>query len=166
MISTPYSDSLAIDQLSQEYESFLFDYAPSKITLTRWWDSPDLLASTTSETASSAGQNIYQALEILTGLYTFKDYFQIANFLGRNLDLIPVLMDCYFQALKCFSSGEILILELFSDREGSSSELFVLIPTRQGVKEVRNCLKKLDEDWWIEASAATIGRLNIDVEYI
>ena len=144
--------------------AFLLERAPSKITLYRSWPF-EALVPTIIETTSLVGQSTYEAVTNLRWLYVLKNHIEIVDFLGANTDLLSLLIECYMQVLNYFGACQ-LILELFADPEGTSAELFVVIPTSLGVKQARQCLKRFDEGWWLEASKRSAGRLNIDVEYV
>lgn len=119
---------------------------------------PHLHMALTDETAS----------EWVAGIYQFNDPQPVSGFLRRHPFLVNLLIDAWPRIQSCFGSDAQAALELFKDPEEVNGEgkLFVLVQTSLPANEALNRLEKLDQDWWLDATARSQGRLNIDVEYV
>jgi len=100
--------------------------------------------------------------------YEIRKYNSVVEFVNRNPFLKNILPEVYEKISEYFGPHTGAALELFVPpySEAETSELFALIQTNLEVDESVDRLKKLDEEWWIDALPRAQCCLSIDVEYI
>jgi len=129
---------------------------------------------------------------IVQGVFTLEDYdltefvprppswmdlirksFEITNeaeviaFLKQNQFLLTLLQEGEQRIKTEFGSDARLILEVVSVPDSDDeAELFVLIRTSRSAEDASECLKRLDERWWLKASRKAQCKMNIDVEVL
>ena len=129
---------------------------------------------------------------IVQGVFTLEDYdlaeyvpplpswmdlikksFEITNeaeviaFLNQNQFLLTLLREGEQRIKTEFGSDARLILEVVSVPESDDeAELFVLIRTSRSGEDATECLKRLDDRWWLQASRKAQCKMNIDVEVL
>jgi hypothetical protein len=117
--------------------------------------------------ASSIEANKDLEIERLAKDYQFKDYAAVRTFLESHSFLILLLREAHHKIKSLFGYDTVIALEVFTDPESDDdSKLFGLIFTALPVNEALAHLDKLDQEWWLDASARAQGSLNFDVEYI
>ena len=125
------------------------------------WYTP---VQTTSASPSAATEPKIRKLE---DLYQFRDYTEVASFLGHNSFLVDLLLEAYQHVQECFTANTQLALEVFVDPESTGqSELFALILTDFPPSDALDSLHRLDEEWWLDAARESHCLLNFDVEFI
>jgi len=105
--------------------------------------------------------------EWLARTYQLRGHEQLAAFLRKHPFLLDLLAEAPGQIGQHFGPEVQLALEVFSDPEAEDEEeAFILILTDLPPEQARSRLDQLDEEWWLDASQAAGGLLNIDVEYL
>jgi hypothetical protein len=77
-----------------------------------------------------------------------------------------VLFEAYSKIEEYFQPMLQPVLEVVTDPEEDSKELFALVRTKLSPDEALRRLERFDQVWWLEASPRAECLLNIDVEYI
>jgi len=104
-------------------------------------------------------------IDLLSKLYDFRTNATVARYLEANPRLVAVLFAAHSQISRIFGGFTPIAIEVFQDPdEGASEELFVLIATSLTPEAANLCLRQLDREWWLAASAEAAS-LSIDVEY-
>jgi hypothetical protein len=89
----------------------------------------------------------------------------LAEFMGEHPDLFGLLHEAREKIREYFGSDAKVQLDLTADPDDRSShELFVRIISKLRTKEALHILDRLDEEWWLDASLASHGNMNITVE--
>jgi hypothetical protein len=118
------------------------------------------------------GRSLIQSFEaqfsLLEQHYTFRRRNQVIKFLETHPFLAPLILEAYERILAYFGpSVKTTVLEVVSDPEAEGyDELFILIQTNLTPDEALARLRRLDQEWWLDASVGTQCLLNIDVEYV
>ncbi len=103
----------------------------------------------------------------LERMYDFLDYREVSDYLMRHPELIPLLFELCDEIQEHFGDDyQGLMLEVFTDEEDGSQELFVLVETALPVREAINRRRALDAEWWPKVPRAQQCQFNIDVEYV
>jgi hypothetical protein len=110
------------------------------------------------EMVSSAGTRGLEATYVIEGRSP------VAAFILRNR-LHGLLSDAVPPLNAIFGERTIKVLTLVTDDEGAEN-LYCLIMTPGDMNEARHHLRAFDEEWWIEHSATSAGKLNFDIELI
>ncbi len=97
--------------------------------------------------------------------YSVSSDSNLAEFLGEHPDLVGLLHEARQKIREYFGSDAKFQLDLTADPDDRSSrELFVRIISNLRTKEALRILDRLDEEWWLDASGASHGNMNITVE--
>jgi uncharacterized protein YuzE len=106
-------------------------------------------------------------IEQLGQKYRIEDYPEVLSYLIANPFLIGILLEAPGKVGGHFGPDTPLDLEIFTDPEDEDSqELFVLIHADLTPEQALQRLANLDREWWLETSALTRCRLNLDIRYI
>ena len=102
---------------------------------------------------------------LLATKYTFHNSFETTKFIKNNSFLVPLLLEAEKVIREYFTDDE-LFLEVIHDAEDIDfEELIIFIHTNLSPKEALDRLDKIDEEWWIDASIKSKGKLNINIEF-
>jgi len=103
--------------------------------------------------------------ELLATKYTFHNSFETTKFIKNNSFLVPLLLEAE-KVIREYFTDEELFLEVIHDAEDIDfEELIIFIHTNLSPKEALDRLDKIDEEWWIDASIKSKGKLNINIEF-
>jgi len=128
---------------------------------------PEELLSTTENIGILEEKNMASLYlnMILSAKYTFRNLFKVTEFIKNNPFLIPLLLDAEKNIGKYFLNNE-LFLEIVHDVEDPDfEELMIFIRTNLPPKEALDKLDRIDEEWWLDASLESKGKLNINIEF-
>ncbi len=103
-------------------------------------------------------------INLLKEVYFFKQTKEIETYLWNNRFLPDILFDAYEQIINIFGKNVELHLELHRDYEEEFEELFIVIKSMLKPTHMLDLLDKLDEEWFLDISNTTKGKLNITVE--
>lgn len=106
-----------------------------------------------------------QDLTSLAQNYAFRRPSEVYDFLNDNVSLLPLLQEAN-REIRDYFPEENLILEVVADPEVDNiKELVVFIQTTINPDEALNKLEMLDENWWLDASLETFGKICIHLEF-
>ena len=112
---------------------------------------------------------IQETVSSLAKSYSFRDQKTVSHYLDMYPYLVPLLWEIDVKIRQYFDVDSPLILEVVKDYEAGSEEydeLFAMIPTTLSPKEARKRLRRMDEDWWLEASRQGQHRMSINIRYV
>lgn len=133
--------------------------------MSKKYKNPPILAAESFAASIEVGEEIL--IEQLAKDYQFKDSAEVRAFLNSNAFLISLLKEANRKIKSQFGYDTAIALEVFTDPDSDDGQkLFALIFTALSADEALERLERLDQEWWLDASARAKGRLNIDVEYI
>ena len=100
-------------------------------------------------------------IELLEGIYTFKNPPEIRIFLWTHIEgLIETLFSTYNQIKRVFGENMIgLYLEYDRDHEEKFEGLFAVIETNLSPEESLNLLDKFDEEWFLDNVSNEVGSI-------
>lgn len=104
-------------------------------------------------------------LNQLGDLYNFSDHEGVHDSLAEHENLIDFLMDASPQIHLHFRDVKSIDLVLRSDTEDDSEELFGYINSSMPADDAQASLDAFDEEWFLEHSLLTRGRLNFDISF-
>ena len=97
--------------------------------------------------------------------YSVSSDSNLAEFLGEHPDLFGLLREARQKIREYFGSDAEVQLDLMADPDDRSSrEMFLRIISKLRTKDALRILDRLDEEWWLNASLASQGNMNITVE--
>ena len=103
----------------------------------------------------------------LEEIYTFRRPPEVAEFLGENPFLVPVLFEAYPEIEKYFGRTAPVFLEVVTDPEAADDrELYALIGTRLSPEEALERLGQFDKDWWLRTLDRAQCKLCIHIEFL
>lgn len=106
-------------------------------------------------------------LSRLESIYVLRDEARVRSFLGKNAFLAPLLLQTNSKIREYFGASLPIALEISVDPENSNyQELWARIQTHLAPAEALPVLTRFDEEWWIQASVASMNLLNIKLEYV
>ena len=104
-------------------------------------------------------------MTMLSRDYGVRNDSNLAEFLGEHPDLFGLLRQARQKIREYFGSDAEVQLDLMADPDDRSSrELFLRIISKLRTKDALRILDRLDEEWWLNASLASQGNMNITVE--
>jgi hypothetical protein len=103
-------------------------------------------------------------IKLLKKVYVFREIKKIESYLWNNKFLIDILFDAHMQIVNIFRKSAELHLELHRDYEEDFEELFIVIKSPTEPTHMLDFLDRLDEEWFLDISDKTLGKLNITVE--
>ena len=107
-----------------------------------------------------------QDVDSLDRLYAFRRRDEVISFLSDHPFLVELLQEAHGEIQIYFNSYLQMTLEVVADPEAiDDRELVLFIHTELPPVEALASLHRLDEDWWLDASDASRGKLCIHVEY-
>lgn len=107
-----------------------------------------------------------QDIDSLERLYALRRRDEVIAFLSDHPFLVALLEEAHSEIQIYFNSYLQMTLEVVADPEAiDDRELVLFIQTELPPVEALASLDRLDEDWWLEASDASRGKLCIHVEY-
>jgi hypothetical protein len=88
--------------------------------------------------------------------------------LQANTDLVPLLGEACQRLGELFGPEATFVLERFDDPESpeEAPRLFLVVHTGMEPDEAHEALQRFYRDYWIDASASVVGRLEVTVEFI
>jgi hypothetical protein len=104
----------------------------------------------------------------LQQLFVFRGYSEVERMTEGNPQLVPLLLEARQQIARVFGPDAPLVLEVVPNPEASDAlpELFLYIQTRLSVRDAKEKLAQLDDEWWLDALPRSEGRLNLALEYV
>jgi len=107
------------------------------------------------------------AIEVIFDLYSLHDPKTVWAYLELHREILPVLLEGFYQIQHRFGSGTTVILSVIAEPTNpGASELFALIPTSLSVHQAMQAMNKLDEEWWLDVPEHKTGTLNFDVKFV
>ncbi len=105
------------------------------------------------------------SIVLLSSKYALRNVKEISDFLSNNKHILPLLIESHYNIRDYFPT-ETLSLEVMTDPdEVGEKELVVYICTGLKPSDAIEKLDRLDESWWLDASAISEPKLLIQVEY-
>ncbi len=106
------------------------------------------------------------AIKSFERLYAFRRPEEVRQFLEAYPFLTSLLREAHDKIGDYFGPQTAVTLEVVTDPEAMEDrELFAFIHTNLPSQEALDRLERLDQDWWLEASDRSEGRLCIHVEF-
>ncbi len=106
------------------------------------------------------------AIKPFERLYAFRKPEEVGQFLEAYPFLTPLLREAHDKIDDYFGPQTAVALEVVTDPEAMDDrELFAFIQTSLPSQEALDRLERLDQDWWLDASDRSEGRLCIHVEF-
>lgn len=94
------------------------------------------------------------------------DQAEVSAYLREHPIVAAVLPELRERARGYFGPGARVVLRVVPDPEAENSrELFAVIETSLPREQARAALRRLDEDWWLDALDRVGFGLTLDVEY-
>ena len=103
-------------------------------------------------------------INLLKKDYLFKEAKEIETYLWNNKFLLDILLEAHLQITNIFGRSSELYLELHRDYEEDFEELFIIIKAPFEPAQMLNLLDRLDDDWFLDITDKTQGKLNVTVE--
>jgi len=120
---------------------------------------------TMQELLESEVADLKAEMTMLSRDYGVRNDSNLAEFLGEHPDLFGLLRQARQKIREYFGSDAEVQLDLTADPDDRSSrELFLRIISKLRTKDALRILDRLDEEWWLNASLASQGNMNITVE--
>ena len=120
---------------------------------------------TMQELLESEVADLKAEMTMLSRDYGVRNDSNLAEFLGEHPDLFGLLRQARQKIREYFGSDAEVQLDLMADPDDRSSrELFLRIISKLRTKDALRILDRLDEEWWLNASLASQGNMNITVE--
>lgn len=111
--------------------------------------------------------SVTDILSRLESVYIFRDEARVRSFLEKNAFLAPLLLQANRKIRDYFNASPIIALEVSVDPEnGNYQELWARVQTHLSPTDALPVLTRFDEEWWLQASAASKNLLNIKLEYV
>ena len=107
---------------------------------------------------------LIEAFYRLNKEYIFRNFEHTKEYISDYQFLIPTLLDCPVNIKKYFSN-EKLFLEVITDPMDNEETLALYISTTLDAEKAVEKLETFDDEWWLEFSSKTFGKLVIDVEF-
>lgn len=114
-------------------------------------------------------QSVIKATEYqgLFNLYSFLDSTSVKEFLNKNPQIVPFLIDAYPFLVKYFSSSSYFELQVFTDMEVDNYEkLFCHIVTSLSVDEAFANLNDFDNEFFLDQLDRVGDLLNFNLDFI
>ena len=111
---------------------------------------------------------IQDTVSSLARTFIFRDKKAVSHYLDKYPFLVHLLWEVDVKVRQYFDVDSPLILEVVRDFESGSEdgdELFAMIPTTLPPEEARTRLRRLDENWWLEASRRGQHRMSVNIRY-
>lgn len=106
-------------------------------------------------------------IEPLSRLYEFRESGAVAAFLDEHPFLLELLTEARERIREHFGQDSTVSLEVLADPEAQENrELVAYVQTRLAPNDAWECLRCLDQSWWLGACSRARGLLTIHVEYI
>ena len=120
---------------------------------------------TMQELLESEVTDLRAEMTLLLSDYGVSNDSNLPEFLAEHPDLFALLHETRQKIREYFGSDAKAQLDLTSDPDDRSSrELFLRIISKLRTKDALRILDRLDEEWWLNASLASQGNMNITVE--
>ena len=105
--------------------------------------------------------------EALEKLYTYRRPMEVKGYIKAYPFLVPLLVEAYDKIGEYFGSNPAVVLEVVTDPEADDDrELFAFIQTNCAPEEALDRLNRLDQEWWLDASDRSEGKLCIHTEFV
>ena len=105
--------------------------------------------------------------EALEKLYTYRRSDEVKGYIKAYPFLAPLLVEAHDKIQEYFGPQSEVVLEVVTDPEADDErELFAFIQTNLTPEEVVNKLNRLDQEWWLDASVRSEGKLCIHTEFV
>ncbi|MCR4433927.1 MAG: hypothetical protein NUV70_07755 [Caldiserica bacterium] len=106
--------------------------------------------------------SINHQMEVLRGIYIFKNPEEVTGFLLSNKNLIKYLLEAPERIYRIFGSVH-LYLELYQDPEEAFECLFIIVKTDLPPEEAINNLDRFDEEYWLNLGDEINNKLEVTV---
>ncbi len=104
--------------------------------------------------------------EALEKLYSYRRPDEVKKYIKAYPFLVPLLVEAYDKIGEYFGSNPAVILEVVTDPEADDyRELFAFIQTNFAPEEVLDRINRLDQEWGLDASHRSDGKLCIHTEF-
>jgi hypothetical protein len=111
--------------------------------------------------------SVADILSRLESIYALREEARVRSFLEKNAFLAPLLLRANRKIRDYFDASSIIVLEVSVDPENAKfQELWARIQTHLSPADALQILTRFDEEWWVQASAASKNLLNIKLEYV
>jgi len=111
------------------------------------------------ELATTDEITLSSTMTIIKAMYAFRGGDnEIREFLTNNVYLVPLASEAY-KKLQTYFPYSTIFMEVNQD------QLVISVGTTESPEEADERLHRFDEDWWIDASINSMGRLCITVEF-
>ncbi len=112
-------------------------------------------------------EELIETINSLTKIYDFRNNTEVSLFIESNPFLVQLLRQAHAKIRQTFGDSKPIVLEVIKDYDSEDGdELFALVQTNLPPQEARSKLKRLDREWWSEASRQAKCQMNIDIEYV
>ena len=105
-------------------------------------------------------------LSRLESVYLVRDEGRVRSFLEKNAFLAPLLLRASSKIRDYFSASTVALEVSLDPENGKYQELWARIQTHLSPTDALPILTRFDEEWWLQASAASRNLLNIKLEYV
>lgn len=102
---------------------------------------------------------------LLQRQYQLRNSDEVFQFLQENPHLIELLLEAYSKIGHHFPGSPIFLEVAFDPEVGDRGELVASIATKLKPKEAIEKLNQFDDDWWLDASDVSGGKLSIGLEF-
>lgn len=108
-----------------------------------------------------------QGIDLLAGIFQFRDYTAVSTFIQQNAFLMGLLFETHRAIGKYFGRHIQIVLEVFSDPEAENDQqLFVLIQTELEPEKAIDQLEEFHDGWWLSVLDQAQYKMSVDVEYV
>jgi len=108
-----------------------------------------------------------QGIDLLAGIFQFRDYTAVSTFIQQNAFLTGLLFEIHRVIGEYFGPHTQIVLEVFTDPEaGNDQQLFVLIQTELEPEQAIEQLEKFYDGWWLSVLDQAQYKMSVDVEYV
>lgn len=101
----------------------------------------------------------------LDEIYTFRERKNALNYLKDNNYLESSLLEAPAKIKKYFTDAALILEVMHDPEEKDSKHLTLFIKTSLPPAEAIGKLEQFDEEWWIDASYRSKGKLSINLEF-
>lgn len=113
-----------------------------------------------SETETSVFLKPQKDIELLEGMYTFKNPVEVKKFLWTHKYLIEILFEANRQIKRVFQENIVEVcLECDRDPEEDFEGLFVIVKTNLSPEESLDLLDRFDEEWFLDNVSGEISSI-------
>ncbi|MDQ3044497.1 MAG: hypothetical protein M3R06_05020 [Chloroflexota bacterium] len=142
--------------MSKEYR----DPPVTEAVLARTRSHPDTSSSSTAQASSLE-------IDVVSGIYVFRDSTDVVRFLREHPRVISPLIQADDHIRAYFGASTAVKLDVVRDPESDGyNELYAFIQTTLAVDEALERLRRFDDGWWLGALPQAEGLLTFSLEYL